>query len=143
MKVGIAECSLHLRARNREFHGVAAKTQGIVDQLQELLPRVEGKSSSSDDVYVLSRMATSYLPDTLDGYLRLPRAYAEKEKLAGGQTAHQMVAAQLDLLAEKVTEVSSAILKGDSDALAAHGRFLAERFARSALQLSPQPSDSR
>jgi hypothetical protein len=48
-----------------------------------------------------------------------------------------MVSAQLDLLAQKVTEVTSAILKGDSDALAAHGRFLAERFAPSALQLSP------
>jgi hypothetical protein len=116
---------------------IAAKTQGIITQLQELLPRVEGQSASTDAVYVLSRMATNYLPDTLDAYLRLPRSYAETQQLSGGQTAHQMVAAQLDLLAEKVTEVTNAILKGDSDALAAHGRFLAERFAPSALQLSP------
>jgi hypothetical protein len=116
---------------------IAAKTQGIITQLQELVPRVAGQSAGTDAVYVLSRMATNYLPDTLDVYLRLPRNYAETQKLAGGQTAHQMVSAQLDLLAEKVTEVTSAILKGDSDALAAHGRFLAERFAPSALQLSP------
>lgn len=115
---------------------IAAKTQAIIGQLQELLPRIADKPASSDDVYVISRMASNYLPDTLDAYLRLPRTYAETQKLSGGQTAHQMVAAQLDLLAQKVTEVTGAILKGDSDALAAQGRFLAERFAPSALQLS-------
>jgi hypothetical protein len=121
---------------------ITAKTQGIIGQLQELLPRIADKPASSDEAYVISRMASNYLPDTLDAYLRLPRTYAETEKLAGGQTAHQMVAAQLDLLTQKVTEVTNAILKGDSDALAAQGRFLAERFAPSALQLSSQPSDS-
>ena len=118
---------------------IAAKTQAIIAQLQELVPRIAGTTTTSDAVYVLSRMATDYLPNTLDVYLRLPRTYAETQKLSGGQTAHQMVMAQLDLLAEKVTEVGSAILKGDSDAIAAHGRFLAERFAPSALQLAPGP----
>jgi len=121
---------------------IAAKTQGIIGELTDLLPRLAGRPASSDEVYVISRMASNYLPDTLDAYLRLPRGYAETQKLDGGQTAHQMVAAQLDLLAQKTTEVTNAILKGDSDALAAQGRFLAERFAPSALRLSSQPSDS-
>ena len=114
---------------------IAAKAQSICAQLQELLPRIADRPASSDEVYVISRMASNYLPDTLDAYMRLPRTYAETHVLQGGQTAHQMVATQLDLLSEKVTEVTNAILKGDSDALAAQGRFLAERFAPSSLHL--------
>ena len=114
---------------------IATKAEAIVTQLEELLPRIADRPASSDEVYVISRMASNYLPDTLDGYLRLPRTYADTHVLAGGQTAHQMVAAQLDLLSQKVTEVTNAILKGDSDALAAQGRFLAERFAPSSLHL--------
>lgn len=120
---------------------IAARVQGIIGQLQDLLPRIAERPASSDEVYVISRMASNYLPDTLDAYLRLPRTYAETQRLAGGQTAHQMVAAQLDLLAQKATEVTNAILKGDSDALVAQGRFLADRFAPSALQLTSQPTD--
>jgi hypothetical protein len=36
-------------------------------------------------------------------------------------------------------DVSDAVLAGDSDRLAAHGRFLEESFAESSLSLSPPP----
>jgi hypothetical protein len=121
---------------------VAAKTTAIITQLQDLLPRLSQQSASSDEVYVISRLASDYLPETLDAYLKLPRQYAETHVLSGGQTAHQMVVAQLDLLSQKATEVTNAILKGDGDALAAQGRFLAERFARSSLQLRGPGTDS-
>ena len=116
---------------------ISLKAQGIIGQLSDLLPRIQGKSDGAEDAYVISRMATRYLPDTLDAYFKLPRTYAETQKLAGGLTAHQLTLQQLDLLTMKMSEVTNAVLKGDSDALAAHGRFLAERFAPSALQAPP------
>jgi hypothetical protein len=110
-------------------------TQGIRD----LLTRVAEQPAASEDVFVLSRMATDYLPATVDGYLRLPSSYGMTHKLADGRTPYEEACAQLALLDGKLQDVSEAMLKGDSDELAAHGRFLEDSFGRSSLSLkAPQ-----
>ena len=115
------------------------KLQGIADTIQGILPNYANFPAGSPDLFVVGRTATDYLPSALQAYLNLPRAYATLHKMPNGQTADQVLGAQLDLLSSKMDEVADAVHKKDSDALLANGRFLAEKFGPSALAL-PQSS---
>jgi hypothetical protein len=128
---------LQRRLTGRVPADVAASVGRISTVIRELLDRVNAQPAASEDVFVLSRMACDYLPATIDGYLRLPPTYATQHRLADGRTPLAMVQDQLGLLEGKLKEVSDAMLAGDSDRLAAHGRFLQESFAESSLSLAP------
>lgn len=121
---------------------IAQSVLHITSGIRDLLGRVADQPAASEDVFILSRMATDYLPTTVDGFLRLPNAYAMQHKLADGRTPYEMVQGQLKLLDSKLQDVSDAMLKGDSDQLAAHGRFLEESFARSSLSLKTSRGES-
>lgn len=116
-----------------------AKVQEIADTVTGILPHFAEFPPGSPDLFVVGRTATDYLPSALQSYLNLPRAYATLHKMANGQTADQVLAAQLDLLDSKMSEVADAVHKKDSDALLANGRFLEEKFGASPLAL-PQAS---
>ena len=82
--------------------------------------------------------ATSYLPEALGAYLRLPRSFADRRPIDGGRTALMVLIDQLDLLALKMDEIFDAVCRADADALVAHGEFLREKFgAGSALRIAP------
>ena len=72
--------------------------------------------------------ATSYLPEAVGGYLRLPRKWADSRAISGGKTALMLLCDQLDLLGYKMEQVSDAVNRADAAALVAHGAFLAEKF---------------
>ena len=84
------------------------------------------------------RTATSYLPEAVAAYLRLPRDYADHRAVDGGKTSLMVLCDQLDLLASKMDEVFDAVCRADADALIAHGRFLADKFGSGSLALDPQ-----
>ena len=87
---------------------------------------------------------SDYLPQTLDNYLTLPRAYANSHVVANGKTAERLLGNQLDLIGEKMKEISDAIAKDDVGKLLAQGRFLEERFGRNTdLKLSPAGGQAR
>ena len=67
--------------------------------------------------------------------MALPRAYAERRPVASGQTPHDVLLGQLDLMDQKMREAADAILAHDSEKLLANGRFLADRFSTSSLQI--------
>jgi uncharacterized membrane protein YgcG len=73
---------------------------------------------------------TSYLPEALGAYLRLPRSFADRRPIEGGKTALLILIDQLDLLAATMDEIFEAVCRSDADALVAHGRFLAEKFGK-------------
>ena len=77
----------------------------------------------------------AYLPQALDSYLAVPRAFAERRPVAGGRTPHDVLLEQLDLMDRKMQEVADDIARHDSDRLLANGRFLAERFSGSSLRI--------
>jgi hypothetical protein len=131
---------LERRLPGRVPGDVAASVARISTGIRELLDRAADQPTASEDVFVLSRMACDYLPATIDGYLRLPPSYATQHRLGDGRTPLRMVQDQLGLLEGKLKEVSEAMLAGDSDKLAAHGRFLQESFAESSLSLTPPPT---
>jgi hypothetical protein len=109
----------------------------IVKGLRDLLLRIDLRQAGSADSFVVSRIATEYLPATIDDYLSIPRSQARLLRGANGKTAFEMAQGQLALLTTQVTEVTDALVRGDHDRLAAQGHFLESRFATSPLSLPP------
>ncbi len=116
---------------------LALQVRLIVKGLRDLLARIDLRQAGSADAFVVSRMATEYLPATIGDYLSIPRAQARVLRGANGRTAFEMAQGQLALLNTQVGEVSDALVRGDHDRLATQGHFLESRFAASPLALPP------
>ena len=124
----------------KQMHGkvpadIEAKVQKITLTIQSILPKAGRLSGGSQQLFVLQRTATDYLPTTVHAYLDLPRDYAETKPIEGANTAHQVVSRQLDVLAAQINDVVDAANRGDVDALLAQGRFLDEKFGRQPLSI--------
>jgi hypothetical protein len=87
------------------------------------------------NVYLIRQTALAYLPDAFSTYLRMPRAVAERRAIAGGRTPHDVLLDQLDLMDRRLADVADDMARHDSDKLLANGRFLADKFGVSSLQL--------
>ena len=103
---------------------------------------IEGSLGSVIDpnVYLIRQTALAYLPDAFSSYLRMPRIIAERRAIAGGRTPHDVLLEQLDLMETRLADVADSILRHDSDRLLANGRFLAEKFGVSKLQVDANPT---
>lgn len=80
--------------------------------------------------YTLRATITRYVPDTLERYLRLPRRFAIEREVRDGATPRDLVVEQLRTLAEELESIAEEVHLGNAQDLAAHGRFLEERFNR-------------
>jgi hypothetical protein len=109
---------------------LAAKVASIQATILELLPKLDRTTIDRQDLFALERTVSDYLPNTLDNYLTLPRAYAHTHVVANGKTAEQLLGDQLDLIDQKMKEISNAVAEDDVGKLLAQGRFLEERFGR-------------
>ncbi|MCU1375089.1 MAG: hypothetical protein JWO68_2375 [Actinomycetia bacterium] len=119
---------------------VVARVHHIATTLRETIPRLDQLGPGSTMAHAAVQTATSYLPEALGAYLRLPRSYADRRPVSGGKTSFNVLCDQLDLLAAKMDEVFVAVCRADSDALIAHGRFLTEKFgsgAANSLHIGP------
>lgn len=113
---------------------VIGRVISIQSTILNLLPRAEALPPGSEDLYILRATALEYLPDALQAYLRLPRAFATLHPVQGAKTATAVLLDQLNLLDSKMQEISDDIARNDSDRLLANGRFLREKFGRPKLQ---------
>jgi len=137
------------RIHRRLPQPLEAKVQGIAATIQGILPRTGELAPGSQELFILQRTVTDYLPTSLEAYMTLPRTYAALKPLRGTKTAQQVLADQLDLLQQQMNEVADAVAQNDADRLLAQGRFLEEKFGRSdlsidqgqgpAIGLDPQP----
>jgi hypothetical protein len=127
-------------SRGRLPSDIQAKIAEIRQQILDLLPSLSAFPAGSQDLYVIQRTATDYLPGTLRAYLALPEAYATTRVLEGGKTPQQLLREQVLLLDEKLDEITDAVHRHDTDRLLANGRFLEERFGKESggLSLPPQ-----
>lgn len=116
---------------------VSERVEGICTAIAELLPRATDLGPGGEEMHILVRTATDYLPATLEPYLALPRMYAERKVLSDGKTATQILCDQLDVMHERLDQISDAIARADGDKLLANGRFLAEKFGREGIELPP------
>lgn len=104
-----------------------------------ILGTLETEGSAGDgadpNVYLIRQTALAYLPDALSTYMRMPRVMAERRAIAGGRTPHDVLLDQLDLMDRRLADVADDIARHDSDKLLANGRFLAEKFGVSSLEV--------
>ena len=108
---------------------VTARVQRITARLRQTLPRMSNTGLTSVDQYSLIATATSYLPQTVGSYVRLPRDWADSRPVDSGRSSLLVLIDQLDLLALAVDKIYDAVLSKDAEALVLQGRFLAEKFS--------------
>ena len=110
-----------------------AAVRRIAELLVDTLPRVAGQGEAE---VIVRRTAMVYLPDTLRAYLSLPADWAVEHVFPDGTTPGQALISQLTALEEAAKRMRNAAVEHDASALLINGRFLADRFAQSRLDLS-------
>ena len=130
--------------RGKVADDLCAKVVSIQGSILATL-ETEGAAGDAADpnVYLIRQTALAYLPDAFSTYLRMPRLMAERRAIAGGRTPHDVLLDQLDLMDRRLADVADDIARHDSDKLLANGRFLAEKFGVSALQLDTRRQHRR
>lgn len=121
--------------RGRVPSMVQFRVDRIVVVLRDTIPRLNQLGAGSRDAHSVMATVTSYLPEALDGYLRLPRTFADERPIEGGKTALMLLIDQLDLLLATMNQIFDAVCRSDAEALLAHGRFLAEKFGKGSLDV--------
>lgn len=109
---------------------VTFRVRRVCAVVRQTVPRLDTLGPGSEQAHAVVSTATSYLPEALGGYLRLPRDWADRRPIEGGKTALMLLIDQLDLLAATMDDISDAVLRADAAALIAHGAFLEEKFGR-------------
>lgn len=127
------------RVDSRASPDIAAKVREIQQEILGVLPLVAQFPPGSEDLFVIQRTATDYLPVALDAYLALPSEYAATRRLQDGKTPKQVLLEQLQLIDSKMDDVVDAVHQRDTDRLLASGRFLEERFGKGDLTLPGGP----
>jgi hypothetical protein len=129
-----------------EMEGLVHKIRGkvpkeIMDQVLSIqasivavLPQIIDLGSADHNIYLIQQTALDYLPTALEGYLNLPRAYANLQPVKDGKTAKQLLGEQLDILDKEMKEVTQDVYANDTQRLVAHGRFLQDTFQKSFLE---------
>lgn len=127
---------------------VTARVHRITGTVEEMVPRLDRLGAGSQQAHTVVATATSYLPEAVGAYLRLPRDFADRRVVAHGKTSLMLLCDQLDLLGVTLDKISDAVSRADAAALVAHGQFLADKFRESSVSLSPdagagtpQPTD--
>lgn len=107
------------------------KVHSVIESIQWLLPILSDPKRSNSDMYTIKETALSYLPGTLENYLRLPRSYAQLHTQENGKTAKELFIEQLDLLDTEMKSIIDDVNQNNVDSLKAHSSFLKKRFAKS------------
>jgi hypothetical protein len=117
---------------------IFARVGSICHSIVETLPK-KGESYDSTDpnIHLVSRTALDYLPQALNAYLAIPRIYAERRPLPSGQTPHDVLLEQLNVMDAKLNDVREDIERNDTERLMSNVRFLQEKFAGSKLEQTP------
>src|SRR6266508_4569589 len=66
---------------------VAARVDRICATVRETVPRLDQLGAGSPQAHSVIATATSYLPEAVGGYLRLPRSWADTRPVSGGKTS--------------------------------------------------------
>ncbi|KRB77176.1 hypothetical protein ASE01_10550 [Nocardioides sp. Root190] len=110
---------------------VISRVVRIARTIHQTLPRLKQMGLGSLESYSVVATATDYLPEAVDGYLRLPRDWADTRPIDGHKTALMILVEQLELLGATMDQIFDAANRADAQALVAHGRFLDAKFGHS------------
>lgn len=118
---------------------VLARTLRITTVVKAILPRIANLGLDSTDAYTVVATATDYLPESLAGYLALPRDWADTRPVANGKSSLLLLIDQLDLLALTISRMYDATNRMDAAALVAQGTFLNTKFGGQLRPTSLEP----
>lgn len=127
-------------AANRLPPSVQMKIGQIRRKVEAILQYSEEFPVGSEDLYLVERTATDYLPQTLDAYLKLPPASHNQPMEPGGKTAWEELWSQLNLMESKLDEVAAELKRKNADQLLANGKFLEQRFNPRSADLDASPA---
>ena len=117
---------------------MTARVNRIAKTVDDMAPRLDRLGGGTAQAHTVVATATSYLPEAVGGYLRLPRDFADTRVINRGKTSLMILCDQLDLLGVTLDKISDAVSRADAVALVAHGQFLAEKFQTSSIALAPE-----
>jgi hypothetical protein len=100
----------------------------IKESIVNMLPQLMQSQISDYNVFTIRKTALEYLPETLENYLNLPKAYANFHPVRDGKTASQLLVEQLQMLDGQMKEIAQDLYRNDTEKMMAHGRFLEEKF---------------
>lgn len=123
---------------------VLARVLRITTTVRAILPRLVNLGLDSQDAYTVVATATDYLPESVAGYLALPRDWADTRPVANGKSSLLLLVDQLDLLGLTISRMYDAANRMDAAALVAQGAFLNTKFGGQmrSVQLDEQPTAS-
>jgi hypothetical protein len=111
--------------------------KSILEIAEELMPRLKEMEAQgivqAENRSKLKQLLTSYLPDVLEEYLKLPSMYARSVPVNQGKTAQGLLIEQLTLMQSHVTEVRDSFYSENINVLLANGQFLKEKFDKSLI----------
>jgi hypothetical protein len=119
--------------RGKVSEDILKKVESITTSILDILPRIVDINSADHNIYIIRQTALEYLPETLENYLNLPKAYANFHPVKDNKTAKQLLFEQLDLLDQQMQEIVEDFHRDDAQRLLAHGRFLEKKFNKSDL----------
>jgi len=114
---------------------ILAKVESITASISDILPRLADLDGGDYNLYTIRQTVLDYLPEALEHYLNLPRAFAKLHPVKDGKTATQLLLEQLDLLDRTMQDIAADIHRNDTQQLLAHGRFLQDKFREDTLWL--------
>lgn len=114
---------------------VASRVRRITSTVRETLPRVRNLGLGSAEAYAVTATATTYLPEALEAYTRLPRQWADTRPVEDGKTSLMLLIDALDLLAGSMDAILDAAVRVDANALVVQGRFLQAKFGHEPSEL--------
>lgn len=138
-----ADLSKQLAVFRRAMKGEASRLEDdanailghILDALDEIVARWDDLAAAPDQMHVVEQMITDYLPTSIQKYLNLPRTFALTSRVEGKKSAHDELIDQLTILQKESDRIRTALYSRDLDALGDQGRFLREKFGKSALDI--------
>ncbi len=119
---------------------ILARVESIRKSILATLAGTPERGAGDATVYLIRQTAMDYLPSALSAYLELPRVYAERRRVVGGRTPHDVLLEQLDLMDFRMKEAHEALIAHDTDRLLENARFIADRFGTSSLRLDAVPA---
>jgi hypothetical protein len=111
---------------------VQVKVEQIKRKVDVLLGFADRFPPFSKDLFLVQQTASDYLPRTVNAYLALPPDAVERPLPTTGQTPHQELRAQIDLLDSKLDEIAQDLERQDVARMLANRQFLEDRFGPAA-----------
>jgi septum formation topological specificity factor MinE len=117
--------------RKRVPKEIFVMVESIKNSILEILPRIVDINSSDYNICTIRQTALEYLPETIESYLKLPKAYASIHPVKNGKTANQLLSEQQNLLDGEMKAIVDDFYRNDTQRLMAHGKFLQGKFGKS------------